>query len=98
MTPAGKAEISPEVLDAIEALRGDPRCRGGTSLESLVNLIADKLLVTAAEDRCKAEQLRDELQEIVQKAQQDLSYLLNPTSQLPPIHKVFLPVKASKTW
>ena len=98
MTPVGKAEIPTEVLDAIKALREDPRCQGGTSLESLVNLIADKLLVTAAEDRCKAEQLRDELQKIVQKARQDFSYLLNATNQPPPIHKVFLPVQSSKTW
>jgi serine/threonine protein kinase len=91
-----KATILPEVLDAIKALREDPRCQAGTSLESLVNLIADKLLVTSAQDRCKAEQLRDELQEIVQKAQHDLRYLLNPTDQPAPVHKVFL--KASKTW
>jgi len=100
ITSAGQAEIPPEVLDAIKALREDPRCQGGTSLEALVNLIADKLLVTAAEDRCKAEQLRDELQKIVQKARQDLSCLLNATDQTPPVPKVFLPVgaQASRTW
>jgi len=96
MTLDRKAKILPEVLDAIKALREDPRCQGGTSLESLVNLIADKLLVTSAEDRCKAEELRDKLQEIVQKAEGRLSYLLNPTDQPAPVHKVFL--KASRTW
>ncbi|KAH8750659.1 kinase-like domain-containing protein [Hyaloscypha finlandica] len=93
-----KAMILPEVSDAIKALREDPRCQGSTSLESLVNLIADKLLVTAAEDRCKAEQLRDELQIIVQKARQDPSHLLNATDQPPQAPKVFLPVYTSKVW
>lgn len=96
MTPAGTAEISPDVLDAINALRQDLRCQGGTSLGCLVNLISDKLLVTVAENRCNAEQLRDELQKIVQKGEKDLGFLFNATNQPRPIHKVFL--QASRTW
>jgi hypothetical protein len=100
MTSADEVEIAPEVLDAIKALQEDPRCQGGTSLKALVDLIANKLLITAAEDRCKAEQLRDELQKIVQKAKDHPSYLLNATDQTPPVPKVFLPVGAqpSRTW
>jgi serine/threonine protein kinase len=99
-TSNGHAEILPEVFDAIEALREDPRCRGGTSLNVLVNLIADKLLVTVVENRWRAEQLHEELQKIVHKANQDRSYLLNTTDQSPPVPKVFLPVgaQASRTW
>ncbi|KAG9235386.1 kinase-like domain-containing protein [Amylocarpus encephaloides] len=99
MTPERKAKIPPEVSDAIKALREDQRCKGGTAVESLVNLIADKLLVTVVEDRYKAEQLRDELQKIVQDAEQNPSYLLNVTGQRSPIPKIFLPAEQPpKTW
>lgn len=97
MTSAG-ADISLEVLDAIKALRRDPRCKGGTALGSVVNLIADKLLVTTVQDRCNAEQLRYDLQNIVDDAQ-DPSYLLNMTDQPSSIPKVFLPSgQPPKTW
>jgi serine/threonine protein kinase len=97
MTSAG-VKIASEVLDTIKALREDPRCKGGTALESVVNLIADKLLVTTVKDRCKAEQLRDELRRIVDAAE-DPSYLLNVADQPSPIPKVFLPPgQSSKTW
>jgi serine/threonine protein kinase len=99
MTSVGKAEIPSEVSDAIKALREDPRCQGGTALESLVILIEDKLLVTAVKDRCKAEELCNELQKIVQDAEQDHSHLLNASDQPPPTPKVFLHVgQASRTW
>jgi serine/threonine protein kinase len=91
VTTGGKAELSKDVLDAIKALRGDPRCQGGTALESLVNLIADKLLVITVDDRCKAEQLRDELQKIVQDAEHNPLYLFNVADQPNPIPKILLP-------
>lgn len=98
INPVGKAEILSDVSDAIEALREDPRCKGGTALGSLVDLIATKLLVIAVERRCKAEELHEELRKIVEYAEQDLSRLLNTTAQPPPVPKVFLPVrKPSKT-
>jgi serine/threonine protein kinase len=96
MTPAGTAEISPDVLDAINALRQDLRCQRGTSLGCLVDLISTKLLLTVAEDRYNAKQLCVELQKIVQKGEEDLELFFNVTNQPRPNHKVFL--QASRTW
>jgi serine/threonine protein kinase len=92
VTTGGKAELSKDVSDAIKALREDPRCQGGTALGSLVNLIADKLLVIAVDERCKAEQLRDELHKIVQDAEQNPLYLFKAADQPNPIPEKLDPI------
>ncbi|KAI1163474.1 kinase-like domain-containing protein [Nemania serpens] len=77
LTSSGAAIIHPAVSAAIDALRKDPRCKGGTALEDLVNLIADSLLQIKVLHRVSATKVCDGLQKIVRGAENNPSYLLN---------------------
>ncbi len=86
----GKAEVTPTVVSAINALRSDPRCEGDTAFTALLDLIEKRLLVIPALARCDAEELQDVLGEIVRKGQEEPSYLFNPAAPPPRIPSVFL--------
>ncbi|KAJ8133055.1 hypothetical protein O1611_g566 [Lasiodiplodia mahajangana] len=87
----GKAEIPETVLQAAEALRQDPRLRGGTTLEALVHLITEKLLVIEVEHRFNAKQLYDELRDILSQAEQGFLDLLKEAPPSLPTPEIFLP-------
>lgn len=77
LTPDGTAETHPVVSAAIDALRQDPRCKGGTALEALVSLIAEHLLQVKVDRRHTADEVHDKLRKIVQDAEKTPSYLFN---------------------
>ncbi|KAF2104860.1 kinase-like protein [Rhizodiscina lignyota] len=88
-TEGGRAIVHPKVSEAMEAVREDPRCKGGTALEDLINLIDKHLLQIKAESRYSAQQLHDRLQAIVQGAADDPSYLFRQVDPHPTTPVVF---------
>ena len=99
-TNEGQVEPDAAVLDAISSLREDYRCGDDTALGILVKLIAEKALVIPVEKRCNAEMLRNELQKIVQSAEQNFnskntSYLLKEPIHLALTPKIFGPAPRS---
>lgn len=91
MTSPGTAERHQVVSKAIDVLRQDPRCRGGTALERLVNLIAGHLLQVEVGRRYRATELYDELGRIVQDAEQTRSYIFNEVDARPDTPPLFQP-------
>jgi serine/threonine protein kinase len=94
------AETHQVVLNAIKAIREDPRCSGGTGLEKLANLIAAHLLQVEVERRYSADELYDELQKIVQDAEKNPAYLFNQVEPAPNMPLLFqrreIPVEKAK--
>lgn len=88
-TPGGLVEIHPAVSAAIDALREDLRCKGGTALGDLVNLIANGLLLIDVGRRYSGAELREKLQKIFQEAEKNPSYLLNIVDPSPPFPLIF---------
>jgi len=88
-------KLDSSVLEAIQALREDPRFRG-TALEALINLVEEKVLVIEAERRYKADKLHDELEKIVQDAEHNPSNLQKMCNRLTEISKIFLSVERAK--
>jgi serine/threonine protein kinase len=92
--PKGRpAVIHPTVYGAIDTLRQDPRCKAGTALGSLVNLIADHMLQIEVDRRDTADSVVEKLRKIVAVAEQDPSYLFNEADSDTPEFD-FLPRKA----
>ncbi len=83
------AETHQVVLKAIKILREDPRCRGGTALETLINLIAEHLLQVEVERRYSADELYDEIYKIVQDAEKSPAYLFNKVDPRPDMPQLF---------
>jgi serine/threonine protein kinase len=96
----GQVEPDSAVENAISALKADSRCASDTALGTLVDFIAEKVLVIPVRSRCDATTLCDKVQAIVQTAEHDLklgnaSYLLKEHRLLAPAPKVFLPAEPS---
>ncbi|KAH7127203.1 kinase-like domain-containing protein [Dendryphion nanum] len=72
-----QATIHPIVSDAIDRLREDERCVGGTALEALINLVARHLLQIDVESRDDVEQVVAKMKHIVQQAEANPQYLFN---------------------
>ncbi|PVH75772.1 kinase-like protein [Cadophora sp. DSE1049] len=83
------AETHKIVSKAIDVVRTDPRCRSGTALETLVNLIADHLLQVEVDRRYTADELYDELYKIVQDAEKTPSYIFKNVNSPPDIPRLF---------
>jgi serine/threonine protein kinase len=83
------AETHNVVSKAIDTLRQDPQCRGGTALETLVNLIAEHLLQVDVDRGYRATELYDELHKIVQDAEMTRSCLFNKVNPRPDIPRIF---------
>jgi len=81
-------EVHPKVYTAIDLVRNDERCTG-TSLETLVNLVHEKLLKTNYKDRLCAACLHNSVQEIIERAQNDPSYLVKVVEPLPATPSIF---------
>lgn len=90
-TSEGTVEIHSAVSEAMDTLREDPRCQGGTALENLVKLIAEDLLRIEVSHRAKADKLYDRLKKIFQDAEKKPSSLLNTVDPPPTIPLVFRP-------
>jgi len=86
----GQVKIHSMVKRAIKRLRSDPRCKEGTALAELLNLIEKRLLLIDPKKRAKAPELHDKLKEIVKKAREDPSYLWNGVDTPPEIPKFFV--------
>jgi len=91
ITAGVKADVSTEVSEAIEAVREAARNQSCNALESLVDLIANKLLVVSLDARFNAQQLRDTLQKILQDAEQNPPHLVNVSERPESRPKIFLP-------
>src|SRR5262249_16459273 len=88
-TLSDRVEVHPMVFQAMDCLRTDPRC-GSTALKDLINLVHEKLLKIESEDRLTAADLHERLQAIFKHAQNDHSYLMNPSDppqDIPPIFR-----------
>jgi serine/threonine protein kinase len=85
----GAAEIHSAVFEAMDKLREDPRCKGGTALEDFVQLIAERLLLIEVSHRAEATELYDKLEKIVRNAEEKPSYLLNKVDPPPAIPDFF---------
>ena len=73
----GEAEVHPTVNHAIDSIKKDIRCKGGTALEALVNLIADHMLQVEVDKRDTADIIVEKLSTIVLEAEQNQSRLFN---------------------
>ena len=91
-TSEGTTEIHSAVSEAMDTLREDPRCKGGTALEDLVKLVAEDLLRVEVSHRARAGELYNKLGKIVQVAEKNPSYLLNRVNPPPAIPLVFRPM------
>lgn len=79
--PKGKpAVIHPTVYGALYTLRQDARCKAGTALGSLVNLIADHMLQIEVERRDTADAVVQKLEKICLDAELDPLYLFNESN------------------
>ncbi|KAK0624150.1 kinase-like domain-containing protein [Immersiella caudata] len=90
----GQVKIHSMVKKAMELLRKDPRCAEGTALAELLDMIENRLLQVNPEDRAKASELHDKLQEIVSKSREDPSYLWKGTSMPVETPKFFVRSKS----
>jgi len=90
----GQTRIHPKVKMAIKLLRNDPRCAEGTAMSDLLDLIEARLLRIDPRERAKASELHDKLQDIVNRAQRDHSYLWRASSTSPEIPKFFVRKKS----
>lgn len=78
------AEIDPAVSEAIDILRTDTRCRSSTALKTLIDVISNRLLQVEVDRRCMADELYNELHELVQNAITNPSDLrIIPPSDMP---------------
>jgi len=89
-----KAEIHPTVRTTFRTLREHTRCRNGTAIEALIDLVAENLLQVDIDSRDPAEKVVQKLREIVSAAEQNPSHLLNKVDPAPP-KLYFLTRKAS---
>jgi serine/threonine protein kinase len=65
----------------------DPRCKGDTALRALLYLIKDQMLQPEVENRPSAREIGEQLEKIVQKAEQNADYLFQSVDELvvPPL-------------
>jgi serine/threonine protein kinase len=91
-------QINSAVVEVMTSLlEEDPRCQGRTALGDLVALIPRYLLQPKAAKRATAEEWWKELQQLVETAEKDESYLIRPVDSLPDIPDAFvIKVKKSK--
>lgn len=89
LTSQRTAEVHPAVLEAIQELQDDPRCKGDTALAALLTLIAESLLRIATEDRDHTNQVQEKLGKIFQRAQLDPNYRFNQVEPPPSKPAIF---------
>lgn len=81
--PERRPAIDPEVTKALQRLRQDPRCRGGTIFEMFLDLIEKHLLQVEVDKRASADELVRELQAIIQLVDENQQTLLNHVESTP---------------
>ncbi|KAF5511305.1 Calcium/calmodulin-dependent protein kinase [Colletotrichum siamense] len=82
-------EIHPSVMEAISALRHDPRCKGDTALAAIINLITEHLLRLQVDDRVTAEVLYNKLDVTVQRANRNPSFIMRQVDRVPATPDIF---------
>ena len=87
--PKGETvEVHPAVRKAMKRLKDDPRCKDGTALGDLLELIEADLLIVDKNQRSYAPELYNKLERIVQGAEENPSCILGTstsTSINPPL-------------
>lgn len=86
----GLFKINPIVSKAMEILRTDPRCKQGTALEELLNLIEHRLLQIDPKKRAEAPELHSTLQNIANRARECPKCLWQEVDASPEIPKFFV--------
>ncbi|KAJ8133547.1 hypothetical protein O1611_g70 [Lasiodiplodia mahajangana] len=81
--------VHPAVARALKALRNDPRCGNDTGLRSVVDLIANDLIIIDPSKRVHGKELRDKFKIIIQRARRDQGYLTGRAQPPPGIPDVF---------
>ncbi|KAI1170906.1 kinase-like protein [Nemania sp. FL0916] len=82
---------NPAVCRGIEVIKNDPRCTGDTGLIRLISLIDECLIVIDPKERATSEELRDNIQDIVRRAETDPDYLIRGLEPPPEIPGAFRP-------
>lgn len=91
----GVPGICQEVQRALADLLDDNRCGGDTALGKLVRLISKEMLVAKASDRCPAEKLVKELENIsnVRVSEEGDGYFLKVSDRQVSVPEMFCPVQ-----
>ena len=83
-----KWEVHPKVIEAMDGLRADERCRR-TPLAAIVDIVDENLLKIHYEDRIRAVELHKQLQTILDRVKTDSSYRVNLDTSPKKIPSIF---------